>query len=202
MTGRDYLKIPELEKIFDTAYDAGARVHTNSWGNVGGIYGQLSMDVDRYLHQHQDFFVLFAGGNEGYSGLRSVIAPGNAKNCLTVGATQLRTVAQDERLDDKVARVLTSYSTSCVQYSCVFPPVCHPLTYPHLLFLPSVLPPGLLQLHRPHQRRADQARCSGPWGFPAVGLVGGPFPLAAGPVDVPGRLGGWVLLRCAPDEWD
>ena len=102
LTGRDYLKIPELEKIFDSAYKTGARVHTNSWGNVGGIYGQLSMDVDRYLHQHQDFFVLFAGGNEGYSGLRSVIAPGNAKNCLTVGATQLRTVAQDEELDDPV----------------------------------------------------------------------------------------------------
>ena len=102
MTGKDYLKIPELNKIFDTAYKAGARVHTNSWGNLGGIYGQLSMDVDRYLHQHQDFFVLFAGGNEGYSGLRSVIAPGNAKNCLTVGATQLRTVAQDEELDDPV----------------------------------------------------------------------------------------------------
>ena len=77
-------------------------MHTNSWGNVGGIYGQLSMDVDKYLHQHEDFFVLFAGGNEGYSGLRSVIAPGNAKNCLTVGATQLRTVAQDEELDDPV----------------------------------------------------------------------------------------------------
>jgi Subtilase family len=102
LTGRDYLKIPELDKIFDSAYRAGARVHTNSWGNVGGIYGQLSMDVDKYLHQHEDFFVLFAGGNEGYSGLRSVIAPGNAKNCLTVGATQLRTVAQDEELDDPV----------------------------------------------------------------------------------------------------
>ena len=110
MTGKDYLKIPELDKIFDTAYKAGARVHTNSWGNLGGIYGQLSMDVDRYLHQHQDFFVLFAGGNEGYSGLRSVIAPGNAKNCLTVGATQLRTVAQDEELDDPVRIYLISNS--------------------------------------------------------------------------------------------
>lgn len=69
---------------------------------MGGIYGQLSMDVDKYLYQHEDFFVLFAGGNEGYSGLRSVIAPGNAKNCLTVGATQLRTVVQDEELDDPV----------------------------------------------------------------------------------------------------
>lgn len=102
MTGRDYLKIPELDKIFDSAYRAGARVHTNSWGNMGGIYGQLSMDVDKYLHQHEDFFVLFSAGNDGYNGLKSVIAPGNAKNCLTVGATQVRTVAQDESLNDQV----------------------------------------------------------------------------------------------------
>ena len=46
MTGKDYLKIPELNKIFDTAYKAGARVHTNSWGNLGGIYGQQSMDEE------------------------------------------------------------------------------------------------------------------------------------------------------------
>ena len=115
------MKIPELEKIFDSAYKTGARVHTNSWGNVGGIYGQLSMDVDRYLHQHQDFFVLFAGGNEGYSGLRSVIAPGNAKNCLTVGATQLRTVAQDEELDDPV-HSLTS-SESRLNHCCACSPI-------------------------------------------------------------------------------
>jgi Subtilase family len=112
-------------------------VHTNSWGNVGGIYGQLSMDVDKYLHQHEDFFVLFAGGNEGYSGLRSVIAPGNAKNCLTVGATQLRTVAQDEELDDPVrdracvglhisisygrqhAKCAVFLTSSCCYYSCL-----------------------------------------------------------------------------------
>ena len=69
---------------------------------MGGIYGQLSMDVDKYLHQHEDFFVLFSAGNNGYNGLKSVIAPGNAKNCLTVGATQVRTVAQDESLNDQV----------------------------------------------------------------------------------------------------
>ena len=118
MTGRDYLKIPELDKIFDSAYESGARVHSNSWGNVGGIYGQLAMDVDKYLHQHEDFFVLFAGGNEGYSGLRSVIAPGNAKNCLTVGATQLRTVADDESLDDQV-RWPCHYTRNAVQCSAV-----------------------------------------------------------------------------------
>lgn len=140
MTGRDYLKIPELEKIFDSAYDAGARVHSNSWGNVGGIYGQLAMDVDKYLHQHEDFFVLFAGGNEGYSGLRSVIAPGNAKNCLTVGATQLRTVAEDERLDDRVRHITVHSTHSTVQCRTIhllYCSVCIPNIYVDATFLPS-----------------------------------------------------------------
>ena len=171
MTGRDYLKIPELDKIFDSAYKAGARVHTNSWGNVGGIYGQLSMDVDQYLHQHQDFFVLFAGGNEGYSGLRSVIAPGNAKNCLTVGATQLRSVAQDEELDDPVSWAMISFflllfpSCNCSCLVAMHPHafaafdrlvmrshnnMTHIRFFSLVFFRPTVESAGVLQLHRPH----------------------------------------------------
>jgi hypothetical protein len=99
--GSEYLKVPELYDIFDAAYDAGARVHTNSWGNDGGIYGSLSLDLDQYLVDHPDFFVLFAGGNTGDQGLRSIIEPGNAKNCLTVGATQMRTIVDDEVLADR-----------------------------------------------------------------------------------------------------
>ena len=31
VTNRDYLKVPVLSDIFDSAYETGARVHTNSW---------------------------------------------------------------------------------------------------------------------------------------------------------------------------
>lgn len=89
MVGSDYLIVPEVFDIFDSAYAAGARVHTNSWGNNGGIYGQMSVDVDQYLIDHPDFMILFSAGNQGDSGLKTVIAPANAKNCLTVGASQV-----------------------------------------------------------------------------------------------------------------
>lgn len=35
MTDRSFLKVPALKDIFQSAYDAGARVHSNSWGNLG-----------------------------------------------------------------------------------------------------------------------------------------------------------------------
>ena len=49
--------------------------------------------------------ILFAGGNTGDEGLRSVIAPGNAKNCLTVGATQMRTINEDNVMTDRTSRL-------------------------------------------------------------------------------------------------
>jgi hypothetical protein len=32
MTEQSFLKVPSLEQILETAYEAGARVHSNSWG--------------------------------------------------------------------------------------------------------------------------------------------------------------------------
>ena len=37
MTDRSFLKVPALIDIFQSAYDAGARVHSNSWGNLGYV---------------------------------------------------------------------------------------------------------------------------------------------------------------------
>jgi hypothetical protein len=99
ITDKSYLKVPAVSEIFDNAYAAGARIHTNSWGNNGGIYGQMSYDVDAYLSENEDFFILFAAGNSGHDGASSIIAPGNAKNCLSVGAAQNRGVIGDKALE-------------------------------------------------------------------------------------------------------
>ena len=89
MTEKSFLKVPALTDIFNSAYETGARVHTNSWGNLGGLYGQMSYDVDDFTFSHPDFLVLFAAGNSGSEGSKSIISPGNAKNALSVGAGQV-----------------------------------------------------------------------------------------------------------------
>ncbi|MDB6131795.1 MAG: hypothetical protein JWM59_38 [Verrucomicrobiales bacterium] len=75
----------------------GARTHTNSWGTAGsaGTYSASSEEVDDFVYKNRNMLVLFAAGNEGRdinsSGViapKSVTAPGTAKNCLTVGASE------------------------------------------------------------------------------------------------------------------
>ena len=96
---RKFLKVPAVAEIFNSAYEAGARVHTNGWGNVDGIYGQTSYDVDAYLSESEDGLIVFAAGNSGYHVGGAVTSPGNSKNCLSVGAMQLRGVNFDTPLD-------------------------------------------------------------------------------------------------------
>src|SRR5262249_57393617 len=64
----------DLESLFDEAYQAGARVHTNSWGgparddngnNIAGIYTQNAREVDDFAFTHADMVILFAAGNDG-----------------------------------------------------------------------------------------------------------------------------------------
>ena len=115
VTNRDFLKLPAIDDIFDAAYGAGARVHTNSWGNLGGLYGQMSFDVDAYTHAHPDFLVIFAAGNSGDLGGKSIISPGNAKNALSVGAAQVRTVLSDE------LRTYSGQNTALAYFSSLGP---------------------------------------------------------------------------------
>jgi hypothetical protein len=86
----------DIGKLFAEAYEAGARVHTNSWGApLAGEYNQNARAVDQFMWTHPDMLVLFAAGNDGEDfdsdGLidpDSMGAPGTAKNCLTVGASE------------------------------------------------------------------------------------------------------------------
>jgi len=87
----------DLRRLFQAAYDQGARVHSNSWGGGSeGRYDGQSESVDRFVWEHRDFLVLFAVGNDGKEespggttiALGSISPPATAKNCVTVGACE------------------------------------------------------------------------------------------------------------------
>jgi subtilisin family serine protease len=91
----------DLGHLFEQGYQAGARVHTNSWGtplprtNRQNPYDTGAASIDNYIWNHQDMTILFAAGNDGQdSNLdgkvndRSLGAEAAAKNCITVGASE------------------------------------------------------------------------------------------------------------------
>ena len=91
----------DYNELFDEAYQAGARIHNNSWG--GGAppshYTTESEEVDEYVYHHKDMLIVIAAGNAG-SGLKpakaepgfvdwlSIVSPATCKNALTVGASR------------------------------------------------------------------------------------------------------------------
>jgi serine protease AprX len=89
--------LPErLGALFEQAYAAGARIHTNSWGApVAGVYNANAREVDEFCFAHPDMLVLFSAGNSGVDAdgdgvidTDSLGSPATAKNCLTVGASE------------------------------------------------------------------------------------------------------------------
>lgn len=84
-----------MEIILQQAYDDGARVHSNSWGDKNNHYSTDSHDVDNFVWNHRDTVVVIAAGNagkdsnqDGIIDSHSVGSPGTAKNCITVGASE------------------------------------------------------------------------------------------------------------------
>ncbi|MEX2219353.1 MAG: S8 family serine peptidase [Phycisphaerales bacterium] len=68
----------------DANHDAGARVHTNSWGNDGTTaYDSLCRAIDDFTWQNEDDVICFAVTN-----LTILKNPENAKNVLAVGNVQ------------------------------------------------------------------------------------------------------------------
>ena len=83
--------VVDLNPIFQQAYNQGARLHTNSWGDnenaaVQSNYSSGSQDVDEFMWNHKDFLIFFAAGNAG-PGTGSVGSPSTAKSGVSVGAT-------------------------------------------------------------------------------------------------------------------
>ena len=89
---------PSLNSLINSAYSAGARTHTNSWGNSGG-FGEYSSesrdaddrasDYDRYYSGGEGLTILFAAGNDGPDS-DTISPPATAKNVITVGMHQNR----------------------------------------------------------------------------------------------------------------
>ncbi len=87
----------DLTQLFLPPYNDGARVHSNSWGApVGGAYNTDSQNVDKFCWNYQDMLITFSAGNSGTDSSTSdglidsdsMGAPGTAKNCVTVGASE------------------------------------------------------------------------------------------------------------------
>lgn len=92
----------DLNDLFLEAYNAGARIHNNSWGSqAGSAYMINSEEVDDFVHSHPDMVIVIAAGNEGnaLAGLPkrggkgwvdwlSICAPASSKNAITVGASR------------------------------------------------------------------------------------------------------------------
>jgi serine protease AprX len=90
----------DLGDLFQEAYDAGARVHNNSWGAAtASLYTMNSTEVDEFVDRNRDMLLVFAAGNEGTAFPRfhsavgfvdwaSLGSPATAKNALTVGASR------------------------------------------------------------------------------------------------------------------
>ncbi len=100
--------------MYQQAYAAGARIHSNSWGDVTGPitdteatfggYPYSAQRTDQFLWDHPDYTMLFGAGNSGADGEvgefgfctggdgvvdpDSLLAPATAKNVITVGASE------------------------------------------------------------------------------------------------------------------
>ncbi|MBB5956841.1 hypothetical protein FHS29_003434 [Saccharothrix tamanrassetensis] len=90
----------DLNDLLAEAYDAGARIHNDSWGaDADSVYRMSSLEIDEFVAEHPDMLVVVAAGNDGraaaprhvprgFVDLFSVNAPATAKNALTVGASR------------------------------------------------------------------------------------------------------------------
>ncbi|MBW7886609.1 MAG: S8 family serine peptidase, partial [Caldilineaceae bacterium] len=86
----------DLHELFQQAYGAGARTHSNSWGSAqAGVYTLDSQNTDDFIWQTRDMLVTFSAGNEGIDANSdgiidndSIGSPATAKNVLTVGASE------------------------------------------------------------------------------------------------------------------
>ncbi len=77
---------PSVPTDWTTLYNQGARATNNSWGGAAYTYGGNSRTADYVMWTYQDYLLVNSAGNAG-PGAYTVSQPANAKNILTVGAS-------------------------------------------------------------------------------------------------------------------
>ncbi|MEZ4512852.1 MAG: S8 family serine peptidase [Chloroflexota bacterium] len=86
----------DLHNLFQQAYNAGARIHANSWGSdQAGLYTLDSSNTDDFIWDNPDMTITFSAGNEGVDANNngvvdndSIGSPATAKNVITIGASE------------------------------------------------------------------------------------------------------------------
>ncbi len=117
----DYLLIGipnNVRLLYKLAYNAGARIHSNSWGsNAAGEYTTDSANTDQFMWNNPDMLITFSAGNAGTDSNNngvvdddSIGSPATAKNVLTVGASE------NERSDDFACDTSLNYTSNDDDY--------------------------------------------------------------------------------------
>lgn len=86
----------DLNTLFQQAYNAGARIHSNSWGSAAaGDYTLDSANADTFVWNNPKMVITFSAGNEGIDANAdgvvdndSIGSPATAKNVITIGASE------------------------------------------------------------------------------------------------------------------
>ena len=107
----------DLKTLYQQAYSAGARIHSNSWGSaVAGDYTVDSVNTDSFIWTNRDMVITFSAGNEGIDANSdgvidndSIGSPATAKNVITVGASE------NQRVDNYPCDTSLAYTTCASQ---------------------------------------------------------------------------------------
>jgi subtilisin family serine protease len=107
-TNGGFLEVPaNLYGFVQAAYNAGARLHTNSWGAATNSYTSDSSQVDRFSWDNPGMLFLFSAGNDGPDS-GTIHAPATAKNVIAVAMTQTPAAGDPNNLDSASSNGPTS----------------------------------------------------------------------------------------------
>ncbi|HYN88438.1 MAG TPA: S8 family serine peptidase, partial [Ardenticatenaceae bacterium] len=107
----------DVRQLYQQAYNAGARIHSNSWGSdAAGDYTLDSANSDDFVWKNRDMTITFSAGNAGTDAnsdgavdTDSTGSPASAKNIITVGASE------NERTDGYPCDTTLSYNACAAQ---------------------------------------------------------------------------------------